>query len=81
MTAATSTAHGACAVQFAVVSNTHVSSALGGAPPGTTSQATTSSEVKFTQGPYTVDAVGMSVDLTKGLVRLESRVNGLFTPP
>jgi LPS export ABC transporter protein LptC len=47
----------------------------------TTSQATTSSEVKFTQGPYTVDAVGMSVDLTKGLVRLESRVNGLFTPP
>lgn len=46
-----------------------------------TSQATTSSAVKLTQGPYTVDAVGMSVDLTTGLVRLESRVNGLFTPP
>lgn len=46
-----------------------------------TSQATTSSEVKLAQGPYTVDAVGMSVDLTTGLVRLESRVNGLFTPP
>jgi len=42
-------------------------------------QATTESEVKLTWGTQTVDAVGMSVDLTAGLVRLESRVNGLFT--
>lgn len=47
----------------------------------TTSQATTSSEVRLTQGPHIVDAVGMTVDLTEGLVKLESRVNGLFTPP
>jgi LPS export ABC transporter protein LptC len=43
-------------------------------------QATTASEVRFTQGPNTVEAMGMSVDLTSGLVRLESRVNGLFIP-
>ncbi len=42
-------------------------------------QASTSSPVKLTWGTQTVDAVGMSVDLTAGLVRLESQVNGLFT--
>lgn len=41
-------------------------------------QATTASEVKFTWGRQAVDAVGMSVDLSTGLVKLESRVNGLF---
>lgn len=44
------------------------------------SRATTASEVSLEQGQNTVDAVGMTVDLTAGLVRLESRVNGFFTP-
>lgn len=42
-------------------------------------RATTSSEVQLIYGPQAVDAVGMSVDLTAGLVTLESRVNGRFT--
>ncbi len=41
--------------------------------------ATTASEVRLTWGPQAVDAVGMSVDLTAGRVKLESQVNGLFT--
>lgn len=44
------------------------------------SLASTESEVQLARGPHTVEAVGMTVDLTAGLVRLESRVNGLFKP-
>ena len=44
------------------------------------SLATTDSEVRLARGPHAVEAVGMSVDLSAGLVRLESRVNGLFKP-
>jgi len=45
-----------------------------------TNRAYTEEHVSFSQGPHTVDAEGMTVDLTAGLVRLESRVNGLFKP-
>jgi len=41
--------------------------------------ATTASDVELNWGLQTVNAIGMSVDLTAGLVRLESRVNGIFT--
>jgi LPS export ABC transporter protein LptC len=43
-------------------------------------RASTASEVRFTSGTDFLNAVGMSVDLKDGFVRLESGVNGRFTP-
>lgn len=43
-------------------------------------RASTASAVQFTSGEDFLNAVGMSVDLKDGFVKLESGVNGRFTP-